>query len=183
MWQTYLLADHQAAAVKLKSAEKSLKDFCNATGQDRDRFREQVLGFGRSEAQRAVQADKKAKKALTYVNDSGIIRYKRIVDAVKSNKITLKLNPEKQNPHILGAPGYDASKNKSYFNITLEEVQELVNGYHGTGEVRVYSNGQIKEVFAVEEEIGVVISQTGEIIGKSNRIKVHYSEKERMLYQ
>ncbi len=50
-------ADYQAMAVKLKIAEKDLQVFCKATGQDRDRFREQVLGFGRSEAQRAVQAN------------------------------------------------------------------------------------------------------------------------------
>nr|DAV98844.1 MAG TPA: minor capsid protein [Caudoviricetes sp.] len=48
---------YQDSAVKLKTAEKSLKEFCNATNQDRDRFREQVLGFGRSQAQRAVQSN------------------------------------------------------------------------------------------------------------------------------
>ncbi|MGN0592027.1 MAG: phage minor capsid protein [Ruminococcus sp.] len=57
--KTAAQAQYQASAVKLKSAEQKLKDFCNATGQDRDRFREQVLGFSRSEAQRAVQASKK----------------------------------------------------------------------------------------------------------------------------
>ena len=41
-----------------------MKDFCKQTGQDRDRFREQVYGFGRSEAQRAVQAAKKATYSL-----------------------------------------------------------------------------------------------------------------------
>lgn len=50
-------ADYQAMAAKLKAAEKDLQTFCKATGQDRDRFREQVLGFSRSEAQRAVQAN------------------------------------------------------------------------------------------------------------------------------
>lgn len=48
---------YQDSAVKLKEAEKSLKEFCNATNQDRDRFREQVLGFGRSQAQRAIQSN------------------------------------------------------------------------------------------------------------------------------
>ena len=52
-------ADYQATAAKLKAAEKDLQTFCNQTGQDRDRFREQVLGFGRSEAQKAVHAAKK----------------------------------------------------------------------------------------------------------------------------
>lgn len=50
-------ADHQAMSVKLKTAERELKDFCKATGQDRDKFREQVLGFSRSEAQRAVHSN------------------------------------------------------------------------------------------------------------------------------
>lgn len=52
-------ADYQATAAKLKAAEKDLQTFCNQTGQDRDRFREQVLGFSRSEAQNAVHAAKK----------------------------------------------------------------------------------------------------------------------------
>lgn len=49
--------DYQKSAVKLKAAEQDLKAFCKATGQDRDRFREQVLGFSRSKAQRAVQSN------------------------------------------------------------------------------------------------------------------------------
>ena len=55
-------ADYQATAAKLKAAEKDLQAFCNQTGQDRDRFREQVLGFGRSEAQKAVHAAKRVQK-------------------------------------------------------------------------------------------------------------------------
>lgn len=53
-------ADYQAMAANLKTAEKNLKEFCKATGQDRDRFREQVLGFNRSTAQKAVHAAKKS---------------------------------------------------------------------------------------------------------------------------
>lgn len=43
----------------LKNNEAKLKDFCRQTGQDRDLFREQVLGFGRSESQKAVHAAKR----------------------------------------------------------------------------------------------------------------------------
>lgn len=67
-------ADYQAMAAKLKAAEKDLQTFCKATGQDRDRFREQVLGFSRSEAQRAVQAAKKAKSGLTSGAKGGTIK-------------------------------------------------------------------------------------------------------------
>ena len=51
--------DFSAVSVRLKDAEKTLKDFCRQTGQRRDAFREQVNGFGRSTAQRAVQAKKR----------------------------------------------------------------------------------------------------------------------------
>ena len=57
-------AEYSKSAVHLKANEEKLKDFCKQTGQDRDRFREQVYGFGRSEAQRAVQAAKKATHSL-----------------------------------------------------------------------------------------------------------------------
>lgn len=70
--------DYQKSAVKLKAAEQDLKAFCKATGQDRDRFREQVLGFGRSEAQRAVWANKKAQNTLTSSLDSGIIESDKV---------------------------------------------------------------------------------------------------------
>jgi hypothetical protein len=68
-------ADYQAVAFKLKTAEQELKAFCKATNQDRDRFREQVYGFGRSEAQKAVQAAKKV-QGLTSGGGSGTIREK-----------------------------------------------------------------------------------------------------------
>ena len=67
-------ADHQAMSVKLKTAEKKLKDFCKATGQDRDKFREQVLGFSRSQAQKAVWANKKHSAGLTSGGESGKIK-------------------------------------------------------------------------------------------------------------
>ena len=55
--------DFSAVSVRLKDAEKTLKDFCQQTGQRRDAFREQVNGFGRSTAQRAVQAAKRQQTA------------------------------------------------------------------------------------------------------------------------
>lgn len=68
-----LQADYVANAVKLKESEKQLKTFCSQTGQRRDTFREQVNGFGRSTAQRAVQA---AKTDLTHRDYNDIIHMK-----------------------------------------------------------------------------------------------------------
>lgn len=56
-------AEFDRSARYLKTNEAKLKDFCRQTGQDRDRFREQVLGFGRSEAQKAVHAAKRQQTA------------------------------------------------------------------------------------------------------------------------
>lgn len=70
-----LQADYAANAAKLKESEKQLKMFCSQTGQRRDTFREQVDGFGRSTAQRAVQAAKREvdKYSKIRYNKNGII--------------------------------------------------------------------------------------------------------------
>lgn len=53
-----LKADFGSASVNLKRQESGLKDFLKQTGLDRQREREQSLGFGRSQSQKAVHADK-----------------------------------------------------------------------------------------------------------------------------
>lgn len=188
-------AEYSKSAVHLKANEEKLKDFCKQTGQDRDRFREQVYGFGRSEAQRAVQAAKKAanaksipkknsikpaeksEKVLTLEQNNDIIRDERIVEAIASGKISLTLNPEKQNPHILGSPDYDPTKNKSYFTISIEEIQEIVNRYYGTGTVIVKIDGQIKETLILSREVGIDMDEKGTVSGTTNKITIHYSKK------
>ena len=65
-------AEFDRSARYLKTNEAKLKDFCRQTGQDRDRFREQVLGFNRSTAQKAVHAAKKS--GLTSGGGSGTIK-------------------------------------------------------------------------------------------------------------
>jgi len=78
-------ADHQAMSVKLKTAERELKDFCKATGQDRDKFREQVLGFSHSEAQRAVQANKKSEINKQFKQKYGEYIHTVLTDSEKSD--------------------------------------------------------------------------------------------------
>lgn len=67
-------AEFERSARYLKNNEAKLKDFCRQTGQDRDRFREQVLGFNKSTAQKAVHAAKKS--GLTSGGRSGTIKEK-----------------------------------------------------------------------------------------------------------
>ena len=76
-------AEFDRSARYLKANEAKLKDFCRQTGQDRDRFREQVLGFNRSTAQKVVHAAKKSR--LTSIGKDGIIKVQK--DSVNNRKI------------------------------------------------------------------------------------------------
>ena len=89
--------DFAAVSVRLKDAEKTLKDFCQQTGQRRDPFREQVNGFGRSTAQRAVQAKKRAGGSLTSENNNAIIRpYEHKLPREKRKQIIKKASALKK---------------------------------------------------------------------------------------
>lgn len=89
--------DFSAVSVRLKDAEKTLKDFCQQTGQRNDTFRSQVNGFGRSTAQRAVQAKKRADGSLTSENNNAIIRpYEHKLPREKRKQIIKKASALKK---------------------------------------------------------------------------------------
>lgn len=90
-------AEYSKSAVHLKANEEKLKDFCRQTGQDRDRFREQVLGFNKSTAQKAVHAAKKS--GLTSGGKDGIINIERPMAAKTFDKAA-KYAKEKLNLSI-----------------------------------------------------------------------------------
>jgi len=60
--------DLLTAQLKLKSKEAQLKDFLGKTDRVRLREREQVLGFGHSQASKAVWAQRKAKERVDYLS-------------------------------------------------------------------------------------------------------------------
>ena len=68
--QRALQDDFSAASVKLKRQEAALADFLRQTGLDKDSARMQVAGFGHSQAQKAVWANK---KVFTGTSKRGII--------------------------------------------------------------------------------------------------------------
>lgn len=129
----------------------------------------------------AASREKQDAILLTDSQGSGIIRDERVVAAVESGEISLTLNPEKQNPHIYGTSEYTkvklGGKHKSYFTVTIEDLQSIVNRYYGTGEVMIKPGNQIKEILELDKEIGVVLGEDGTIIGPTNRITVHYAKK------
>lgn len=58
-------ADFNRAAMELKRREAALKGYLKETGLDRDRSREQVQGFGRSQSSKAVWANRKELEKYT----------------------------------------------------------------------------------------------------------------------
>lgn len=143
---------------KLRQAQKELREFISEHEDvlKRDSSREKVYGG----------------EDLTNERNRRILKEK-----IAKGDITLTLNPEKQNPHILGSDEYNPSNNKSYFDIAVEELQQIVDENHATGEIRIKSNGQIKEVIVFENECGTVIDKNGEFIERTNRTTIHYSKK------
>lgn len=98
------------------------------------------------------------------------------------NKIQSELQPKtiepgKQGKHILGHNNY--IEGRSYLTISMEEAQELVNKYAGTGELFRDKSGKWRnqEVIISDKVIGVDIDNlTGEE-RLTKAFKIHYSNK------
>lgn len=90
--------DTTQASSKLAQWRAAEKDFCSQTGLDRDGFRSQVEGFGRSQASRAVQAAKKVEKSAnklfslgnTEKNVNTYLKEKAVIDMLSKQGIKYK---------------------------------------------------------------------------------------------
>lgn len=94
-------------------------------------------------------------------------------EKIAKGEISLDINPEMQNRHMLGTKEYTAGR--SYFTVSTQKIQSIINTKYATGKVTVFKNGQIKETVFVDEIIGV----DKDIDGKehmANGLKIHYSK-------
>lgn len=124
-------AEYSKSAVHLKANEEKLKDFCKQTGQDRDRFREQVYGFGRSEAQMAVQAAKKANAKLTEWKSNDIIRETK--DASGNKVYVVKKTVVKNGPPngITQKENAKGGIDRNYYDSNGDQIKQISNNDHG----------------------------------------------------
>ena len=124
------------AAAKLAKWQEEQKSFLEQTGLKRQYAREEVQGFGRSDAAK-VQGIAKAQKKLAIKQEIDYNKKREeIHKLIRSDKINKKINVGAQNKHIKGAKGY--IQGRSYIYEDLETAQMLVDKYHGTGEIRLY---------------------------------------------
>lgn len=94
-------------------------------------------------------------------------------EKIKKGEISLIINPEMQNRHILGTKEYIPGR--SYITISTEELQNIVNSKYATGTVTLYKNGQIKEILFSDKTIGFDVDENGIAI-ETNGLKIHYSK-------
>lgn len=92
---------------------------------------------------------------------------------VAKGEISLKINPEMQNRHILGTKEY--IEGRSYITIPIEELQDIINSKYATGRVTISKSGQIKETIFTNKVIGVNKALDCTEI-ETNGLKIHYSK-------
>jgi hypothetical protein len=66
---------------------------------------------------------------------------------IDDGSITLNINPDMQKIHMQNSK----KDGRSYFTISEEELQEIVNAKHGTGTIRINADGQIRETIECDK--------------------------------
>lgn len=98
-----------------------------------------------------------------------------IKEKILSGVISLKINPEKQERHIKGAQRYIPGR--SYLTIPIEEVQNIVDRYAGTGNLLEDRNGRWRnqEVIVTSDIIGIDIGKDDKTEQETKKFIIHYS--------
>ena len=114
------------------------------------------------------------KKGLEISSKSDIIRLGVVRDAVKSKSISLTVNAQKQNRHIVGSGGFIPGRSR--LTVSLDEAQKLVNELRGTGEPIFDRKGEWvhKERVVCSDYVGIHVDLNGKET-KTRRITIHYS--------
>lgn len=183
--------DFSAVSVRLKDAEKTLKDFCRQTGQRRDPFREQVNGFGRSTAQRAVHAAAE-KKRLTIDWDSGKIDTEVFRKSLQKGYVKTKVEKNKQIKHtynkqwknqvkqaVQSFSNPDPKKRQTPRSVLRKDIdpQEIVDKYGGTGRLSLSDDGKtMNEYIELPEVIGKTFDKKIGRYVDTKTIQIKYSK-------
>ena len=183
--------DFSAVSVRLKDAEKTLKDFCQQTGRRRDTFREQVNGFGRSTAQRAVHAAAE-KKRLTIDWDSGKINTEVFRKSLQKGYVKTKVEKNKQIKHtynkqwknqvkqaVQSFSNPDPKKRQTPRSVLRKDIdpQEIVDKYGGTGKLSLSDDGKtMNEYIELPEVIGKTFDKKIGRYVDTKTIQIKYSK-------
>lgn len=164
------LDNQQKAHKKVKELESSLRNHLENNKKLRRNYNREEPGQGITN--KTLKAHEETLKEA--YNNSKIEESRKFIKSDKQPK-TIVLG--KQGKHILGHNNY--IEGRSYLTISLEEAQELLNKYAGTGYIKFNRKGEWdgKEIIEVDKNIGVIINNETGIKTPTNRFKVHYSNK------
>lgn len=162
-----------AAQLKLKEKEAKLSGFIDKTGRTQRKDRQQVHGFGHSEASKATWAKKKAEDIARKKQEAYNISAKMMKDDIASGQQPLKIIKSQQEKHIKDSPNY--VEGKSYVFGSLEAAQKLVEKYGGTGTFEKNGKGEFvkKEIVKADSPIGITIDPDGNQ-STTAAFKIHY---------
>ena len=168
----------QKAQLALKDKEGKLKDFLGKTGRVRLTDREQVLGFGRSQASKAVWTKRKADALARMAEEEYNKKQQEVLALIRSDNTKKTLNSGNQKKHLL-IDGEPPSDGRSYIYGDLKTAQDLIDKYHGTGEVKFTSKGDWskKEFVETQNDIGVHVNQNTKEQAPTNRFSIHYGKR------
>lgn len=176
--------DFTAGSIKLQQQKKYYRDFSNAADLRLQNDRHQVLGYGRSIAQKAVWANKRVvdkanqqyNKGSEEANVKAYQRDERTRKRIRENYPKTILEG-KQGKHLIGHNNY--TEGRSYLTISLEGAQQLIDRYAGTGAPQYDRTGRFKhqELIETDQYVGVCIDNRTGIMKYTNEFKIHYSKK------
>ena len=154
---------------KVKKLQSSLRKHLKNNKELRKKYDREKARAGLNINDSSIEAEVLKEKVLN-------AKIKEIREYIRS-KQPLKIEIGKQGKHILGHNNY--IEGRSYLTISLEEAQEFINKYAGTGEIKFTLKGEWdkKETITIDKEIGVNVSMLDGLETKTNSFKIHYSKK------
>ena len=173
--------DTSEATAKVREWNWKHKDFLEQTGLKADGTRV-VTGKTISEERlkrlelKQIEAYNKNQEALKKAEERKE-KVKEIRSLIRSDDTNKAINKGAQNKHIPSSKGY--IKGRSYILGDLDDVQELVNRYSGTGEIKLTAKGEWanKEFVVADGMIGMVVDpETGDATS-TKRFSIHYGRK------
>lgn len=161
--------DTTAAALSLRDARRALNAFIEATGGKVDDSRTQVAGFGYAQARKTTRLVQQAEREYTQKREAAR-------QTILSPDTPKSLNVGNQRKHVR-EESRDLG-NRSFLYGTMEDAQDLVNRYSGTGEPKLDRKGNWthKEHVVADRMIGEVVDpDTGEAT-PTHRFAIHYGK-------
>ncbi|MCD7777925.1 MAG: polymorphic toxin type 50 domain-containing protein [Clostridiales bacterium] len=138
----------------------NVEEFAKATGKTVEEVKKEI-GFVENEVENSSKSD-----IIELTEKQKILQSK-----IDDGSVTTTLNPVMQRKHMEAT----REQGRSYFTVSIDKLQEIVNKTHGTGTIHISNSGQVKETIKYNENIAVNVSMDSEE-SSTNRFTIHYSK-------